>query len=294
MKHGCREAHIEIELAGAPRYRRNPVITRTIKRDGNKSTFTLDGKPASKAEVLKLAQSLYIQIDNLCQFLPQDKVSEFAALTPIELLHSTERAAVGPQMLDWHENLKKLRAEQKRLQSDNQGDKDLLANLESRQEMQRADVERMRQRDQIKRKIEILETARPIIKYKEFHAEFRAAKERKAKLEKELGDLEKQLEPRMRAATAKQSYCNRLKDVVQFQERLVDKAEASTKAMDSTIEQVDEQMKELNARIDSERKTGISYRTEIKRVQQTINKLERQKKDESVDFNPDHYNAQLV
>lgn len=197
-------------------------------------------------------------------------------------------------MLEWHENLKKLRAEQKRLQTDNQGDKDLLANLESRQEAQRADVERMRQRDQIKKKIEILETARPVVRYKECYTEFGAAKERKAKLDKELADLEEQLEPRLRAATAKQSYCNRLKDAVQFQEGLVDKAEAHAKAMDSKIEELDEQMKELNARIDSERKTGIRYRNDQKQVQLTINKLERQKNEEPVDFDPDYYNERLV
>lgn len=92
-------------------------------------------------------------------------MSEFAALTPVELLHSTQRAAAGPEMIEWHESLKKLRAEQKKLQLDNQSDKDLLANLENRQEMQRVDVERMRQRAQIKRKIEMLEHLRPVIQY---------------------------------------------------------------------------------------------------------------------------------
>ncbi|EDN08568.1 hypothetical protein HCAG_05067 [Histoplasma mississippiense (nom. inval.)] len=130
VKHGCEEATIEIELAKGRNHRENPVIRRTIVRKGNKSTFTINGKPSSKASVLELAKSFSIQIDNLCQFLPQDKVAEFAALSPIELLHSTQRAAAGPQMLQWHEDLKSLRAEQKKLLAANAGEREQLANLE--------------------------------------------------------------------------------------------------------------------------------------------------------------------
>ena len=153
-------------------------MRRVIKRDGNKSFFFLNDKPVGRNKVYELAQSFAIQIDNLCQFLPQDKVAEFAALTPIELLHSTQRAAAGPEMLEWHESLKKLRAQQKKLQTDNQADKDLLANLENRQEMQRADVERMRQRAEIKRKIEMMEFSRPVTQYKDYHQQYEAAKKK--------------------------------------------------------------------------------------------------------------------
>ena len=216
MKHGCREATIEIELAGLPELCRNPVVSRTIKRDGNKSTFTINGKAASRSQVLKLAQSFSIQIDNLCQFLPQDKVSEFAALSPVELLHSTQRAVAGPEMIEWHENLKKLRVEQKRLQGEQKGDRDLLANLENRQELVRADVERMRQRAQIKRRIDMLEFSRPISRFRDNRHAYQEVKERKDEAKAELEVLKKQLEPALRAVNAKQQYYLQINDVVAY------------------------------------------------------------------------------
>ncbi|KAK3700113.1 Structural maintenance of chromosomes protein 5 [Vermiconidia calcicola] len=112
VKHGAKRGQIEIELAADPeRHDSNPVITtKTDKGDtGNASEYLINGKKANKKRVQELAQSFSIQVDNLCQFLPQDKVVEFAALSPVELLSSTQRAAAPQQMSDWYEQLKEWR-----------------------------------------------------------------------------------------------------------------------------------------------------------------------------------------
>ncbi|BCR89662.1 DNA repair ATPase SMC5 [Aspergillus chevalieri] len=293
VKHGCREASIEIELAGGTRFRRNPVVRRVIKRDGNKSFFFLNDKPVGRNKVYELAQSFAIQIDNLCQFLPQDKVAEFAALTPIELLHSTQRAAAGPEMLEWHESLKKLRAQQKKLQTDNQADKDLLANLENRQEMQRADVERMRQRAEIKRKIEMMEFSRPVTQYKDHHQRYEAAKENTSKLRQELQQLEAELEPAFRVLNAKRDYCTSLNDAVKEQEKLIDQASNSAKELAKKIEQREDSIKDLAGQIEAERKSAATHKQEQNRIHQTVNKLKRQMEEEPVEFNVDWYNERI-
>ena len=294
VKHGCREASIEIELAGRSRFRQNPVVRRIIKRDGNKSLFFLNDKPTGRNKVYELAQSFSIQIDNLCQFLPQDKVSEFAALTPVDLLHSTQRAAAGPEMIEWHESLKKLRAQQKKLQADNKGDTDIVANFENRQEMQRADVERMRQRAQIKRKIEMLETARPIARYKDHHAEYGAAKERKTRLEQELRQLTADLEPALRAANEKEHYCSQLSNVIQQQQQLYQQSDNSAKELGRKIENYEDSIKDLDGQIEAERRTGNSHKQEVGKVHQAINKLKRQLNEEPVEFDVDWYNERIV
>lgn len=294
VKHGCREAIIEIELAGGARFRRNPVVSRTIKREGNKSSFTLNRKPVSRTAVLKLAQSFAIQIDNLCQFLPQDKVSEFAALTPIELLHSTQRAAAGPEMVEWHDDLKKLRAQQKKLQMDNQGDKDSLTNLENRQEMQRADVERMRERAVIKRKIEILETLRPIARYRQHHEELKNMKQKKDELLRELEQLKTDLEPALRAVNAKQNYVLQLHEVEKHQQGIVDEADAKATKLGKKIEQYENSMKDLGCQIDAEKKSSTNYKQEAGKIQQNINRLTRQLNEEGIEFDVDWYNEKIV
>ena len=45
-----------------------------------------------KKKVEDLVNDLNIQVGNLCQFLPQEKVAEFARMNPQELLESTEKA----------------------------------------------------------------------------------------------------------------------------------------------------------------------------------------------------------
>lgn len=294
VKHGCREATIEIELSGPPKIARNPVICRNIKREGNKSSFTVNGKTKSRTDVLKLAQSFAIQIDNLCQFLPQDRVAEFAALTPIELLNSTQRAAAGPEMTTWHDALKKLRAEQKRLEIDNRGDKDMLANLENRQEMQRPDVERMRQRTEIERKIEILESLRPVVEYKEAKIACDGLKNKKNELQQEYAQLKEDLEPAMRAVTAKQGYIEQLADVRSHRKGFVE--EVSTKASDrgKKIEDLENSIKDLNGQIEAEKKSGQKHKSEATAAQQNINRLRRRQEEEHVEFDIDYYNEKLV
>ncbi|CDM27265.1 hypothetical protein DTO013E5_4511 [Penicillium roqueforti] len=293
VKHGAREATIEIELCGPPKIGHNPVIQRLIKRDGNKSSFTLNGAPASKNDVLKLAQSFAIQVDNLCQFLPQDKVAEFAALTPIELLHSTQRAAAGPEMTQWHDALKRLRAEQKKLEMDNSGDKELLENMENRQEMQRADVERMRQRAVIKRKIEILERCRPIVEYKEHHNAVEALKVTKAVAEREYHRIQAENEPILRAVNAKEAYIARLNVVKDDRKDSVDEASRVATQRGQKIDEFENRMKDLKGRIEAEKKSGQRHKSEAASAQQAIHRLRRQQEEEAVEFDPEFYNETL-
>ncbi|OJD26064.1 hypothetical protein ACJ73_02565 [Blastomyces percursus] len=293
VKHGCEEAIIEIELAKGRNHRENPVIRRSIVRKGNKSTFAINGKPSSKASVLELAKSFSIQIDNLCQFLPQDKVAEFAALSPIELLHSTQRAAAGPEMLEWHENLKTLRAEQKKLEAANAGEREQLANLESRQEMQREDVERLLQRARIQKKIALLERSRPVPRYQEAVKSFREAQQKRRNLQQEHGDLENQLAPALKSVNDKKEYLNSLqavvaqkRDMVTTQERVV--ADSALK-----LEKAQESIQDLDAQIEAEKKATKTHRDNFKKSQQIINKLTRQMEEEPVEYDAAAYTEKI-
>ncbi|CRG88887.1 Structural maintenance of chromosomes protein 5 [Talaromyces islandicus] len=293
VKHGCKEAVIEIELARGPPFDTNPIIRRTIKHDGNKNTFTINGKEANKNQVLKLAKKFSIQVDNLCQFLPQDKVSEFAALSPVELLHSTQRAAAGSQMIEWHDALKKLRAKQKKLLLDNKGDRDSLTNLENRQELQRADVERMREREQIKNRIELMEFARPVVQYRDHNDSFKKLKARRARLEQELQSLTNELAPALRAVNAKQDYFRKTDDLVKYKRQKFNRAESAATELANRMEAHEDTIKDLTAQIEAEKKTGAIYRQEMSRVQQVMNRITRQMEEEPEDFDLDSYNERI-
>lgn len=52
----------------------------------------LNGATVTGKRVEEVVQNLNIHLGNLCQFLPQEKVTEFSKMNKLELLENTERA----------------------------------------------------------------------------------------------------------------------------------------------------------------------------------------------------------
>ncbi|KAL8729130.1 MAG: hypothetical protein Q9166_004961 [cf. Caloplaca sp. 2 TL-2023] len=294
VKHGEQEATIEIELAADPkRHRRNPVIKCNIKRENNKSTFSVDGNPSNKKAVIELCKSFTIQIDNLCQFLPQDKVVEFAAMTPVELLRSTQRAVAPQKMLDMHDELKEHRQKQKSIQAKAQADQDALDNLENRQRMQADDVQRMRDREVIKERVRLLEASRPFAAYRGARQRHAEAKERKKQAQKELDKLEKDVEPSLKAVNAKQTYQRQVEAVTNGRRKVVQDAEKTVDSIDRKLQSLLGRKAELDAEEEAEKNSGRDIRRDMPRLQQTIVSLKRRIDEEQPDLDISGYNEQI-
>ncbi|KAL8824374.1 MAG: hypothetical protein Q9191_005097 [Dirinaria sp. TL-2023a] len=293
VKHGCQDALIEIELAGDGTFKRNPVVQCKIARDGNKSTFTINGKTASRKQVQELARHFSIQIDNLCQFLPQDKVVEFAAMTPVELLRSTQRAVAPQEMLDMHENLKELRKQQKMVEAENNSNQETLTNLETRQRMQQADVERMRERNEIKRRIEFLERSRPIWQYRDARAAHEEAKNKKVVAAKELDELEAEVEPSLRAVNAKQAYQDQIEAAIKERGHIVKQAERTADATDQKIKGLCDRLKELGHEREAEANGGKKSRSDVARLQGSITRLKKQMEEPPPELDVSSFNEQI-
>lgn len=72
----------------------------------------------TQKDVEALNKKLTIQLDNLCQFLPQEKVVEFSKMTPQELLMSTESAIGDGGLRDMHVKLQEGGAQLAALQNE--------------------------------------------------------------------------------------------------------------------------------------------------------------------------------
>ncbi|KAJ5249152.1 hypothetical protein N7468_000603 [Penicillium chermesinum] len=276
VKHGRPEATIEIELAGGPTIATNPIIKRKIKRDGNHSSFWVNGTPVSAKNVLRLVQSFAIQVDNLCQFLPQDKVAEFAALTPEQLLYSTERAAGGKRMIDWHDALNKLREEQRKIEIDNRGDTETLRNMETRHEAQKEDVERMRERVVIQQKINNMEFLRPIVEFRDFVRFFDELKTKRNRLEEEQRLLKEELMPMFKVVEDKKAYADKIDEVKTLRREQVAQLSNAAEEAKNKITELQDEMTAIDNQIDNERNSGKRQKEEASKISQTIRKLERQ------------------
>jgi chromosome segregation ATPase len=282
VKHGQKEAEIEIELERDPaRHRTNPVIKRIIKRDaGNKTFFMIDGRNSTQKAVAELCRSFSIQVDNLCQFLPQDRVVEFAALDPIELLVQTQRAAAPDYMSEWHDQLKTMRADQRKHQADQVERTEHLKNLEGRQNMQRGDVERLRERAEQQEKLSALERLRPFPKYNVARDKYLAAKEQTKEANIELAALQRECEPALAAVNAKDGYVKAVDAVVKRRQRLVTRAQEDIKQKIKKQNTASEQHKACELEIETEKKGAKTHKQERLRIDAQIKSLERQLENE--------------
>ncbi|KAH0842176.1 hypothetical protein AYO21_00199 [Fonsecaea monophora] len=293
VKHGSREAIIEIELQRTTKLNKNPVIKRVIQREGNKSKFFLNGNASSGAAVKQLANAFNIQIDNLCQFLPQDKVVEFAQMSPTELLTSTQRAVAGPEMIKWHEDLKKLRSSQSDGMTDDRDAREQLQNLENRQAMQQAEVERMRERAVVKKRLASLEKFRPLVHYHKAKANFIAAKNRMGDLAEELKRLRKAAAPVLQSLDAKKDY--------EIQARAFNAAcekelSASFKDYERKARVVEEKqgvIDDLNNEIQAEKKSIPENRAKLQREQMKLQDLRRKKAEAPEAFDSQAMNSEI-
>lgn len=112
IKNGEQSATVEITLKNKPGH---PEVV--IKREffqTNKSDWYVNGRQSSEQKIKTLLKEMNIQLDNLCQFLPQEKVADFAKLTPEKLLEETERA-IEIDLLNKHKQLIELDQEKSEL-----------------------------------------------------------------------------------------------------------------------------------------------------------------------------------
>lgn len=297
VKHGCKEATIEIELqraaSGPATTRANPVIVRNIKKDGNKSTFYVNGSPASAKEVLRLARLYNIQVDNLCQFLPQDRVVEFAQMNPVQMLDTTLRAAADPLALEWRNELISIRSRQVELLAANKGDRENLENLEKRQDSQRNEVVRLKERQIVQKQIEWHEKCRPIVDY--VMAKRKAAEMAKSmrELKEETRGLETEAGPALEKVNAKQEYAKAAKQNLGNHKKEVKRASDECKRIERIVQTHDQRMTDCDQKHDAEKQSARTATQELGKQRQVLNTLNASKQQEPEPFDSRAMNEEI-
>ncbi|XP_075913224.1 structural maintenance of chromosomes protein 5-like [Petromyzon marinus] len=139
VKKGEAKATVELELARA--VGGDVVVRREIYAASNSSTWFLSGRSASQKQVEELVSSFNIQLSNLCQFLPQEKVGEFAKLSRVDRLEATEKSVGSSDLYDLHQRLKVLQKSRSSTEATLLERSARLENLSERQRLQTHDVE---------------------------------------------------------------------------------------------------------------------------------------------------------
>ena len=129
------------------------------------------------------------------QFLPQDRVADFAKMNPQEQLVETLEAAADAECIELRRKLIELRKEEKENETELAKIRNHLTELEKINAVLEERVGRIKEREQHLRIVEICERKKPWILYDMAKDDFNLVKKDRIKCEKELEILESALEP---------------------------------------------------------------------------------------------------
>ncbi|KAK3006360.1 hypothetical protein RJ639_016613 [Escallonia herrerae] len=163
VKRGEESGYIKISLRGDTKEEQISITRKIDTR--NKSEWLYNGKVVPKKDILVIIQRFNIQVNNLTQFLPQDRVCEFAKLTPVQLLEETEKAVGDPQLPVQHRALISKSDELEKFAKTVKSNRDTLSLLKAQNAEQERDVERVRQREDLLEKAESMKKKLPWLKY---------------------------------------------------------------------------------------------------------------------------------
>lgn len=294
VKHGKEHAVVEVELQKRPEDRANYVIKLVINREDNTRKFSLNGREGTLKQIQHVTRQLRIQIDNLCQFLPQDKVAEFAGLNSVELLTRTLQAAAPEVIIEQQNSLKQLFDEQKAVSRQLETDAETLRGWETRQQGLQADVERLKEREQIQARVADLSDARLVLDYDEKRRLFSECREHKRKAQDRQRRLEERCAPSLEDVNLKQEYLKKVQDAFEARERQGKAAEQVLEKTSSSIEKVEESIEAVGHKKSAERDSWETKKKQISGFRSRINQLEGQYKSNHYDFNPAEWNHKIV
>ncbi|KAG9429029.1 structural maintenance of chromosomes protein 5 [Apis mellifera carnica] len=192
VKRGCEEAKVEIHLKNG---KKNDIIIQRIFNISGKSLWFLDERPSNIKEIQELIKTFNIQVDNLCQFLPQDKVQDFSKMNAQELLENTERSVGDPIILEHHKNLIQYRIDHKDLEKQIESKKKMLEEKSQIYEGLKESVSSIKEKKLIKKKIISLKQKKAWILYDQKRRELLKLRKKKETAVTVVTSLEEDIKP---------------------------------------------------------------------------------------------------
>jgi peptidoglycan hydrolase CwlO-like protein len=197
-------------------------------------------------------------------------------------------------MLEWHEELKKLRRDQKQLEEQSAREKEHLETQETRQENLRAEVQRLEERNAIQKKVATLKQSIPFVEYKSARLLYRDCKKKKQDAQSRLADLKAEVNPTLESVNRKRDYRDKISTVVSDRKKNVKTAERAADSVLREIEKLDASIVDIEGKADAERGSGEGRKREILQIQRKIKDVESRMTEEPIEFNSVEWNEKIV
>ncbi|KAI0287939.1 hypothetical protein B0F90DRAFT_1827934 [Multifurca ochricompacta] len=273
VKIGATDGYIEIELKGKIG-KKNLVVRRNLSSTSKGSTYHLNGQAATGREVTNKMNELNIQVGNLCSFLPQDKVSEFAHMSSQQLLRETQRAAGDPHLTSWHDTLISAGKEMAQLAEVLNSEKQQIKTLGDRNAMLERDVQRFNERKELERQIALVELILPFMEYIEAKRHYTDAKTKQRALHKAVQALQAKNKP---MHDFKKSLESRLKRVNDQRDGKKESAKRRFRAMKTKwdeSEKLETQAEEISNKLSNLKKEEKSRAKRVQELEKGVQMLQ--------------------
>lgn len=193
VKHDCTEAEISIYLQGNSENEYIKLVRQfTIDE---KSTWKINDKKCSSKEFMQFIKQFNVQVDNLCQFLPQDRVQDFAKMNKQELLKQTQVAVCREDLMLKQEQLISSRTKQNDVTK-------TLANIQQKLDdavnanlQLQSKVTNFKKKKEFLGKIKDIERKMAWTMYEDFKENLNRVEEQKENIRKELDKRKEMMKP---------------------------------------------------------------------------------------------------
>uniref|UniRef100_A0A182KE75 Structural maintenance of chromosomes protein 5 n=1 Tax=Anopheles christyi TaxID=43041 RepID=A0A182KE75_9DIPT len=165
IKNGKTSATIRISI-----YRNNQRALRWFSRsfDHNaKNTYEIDNQVVSQPAYLQQIRAFNIQVENLCQFLPQDRVQDFTKMNPRELLLNTQASVCTAEVQKLFVELKEKRLLQQKSTEHGAENNARVRDLEARLVDLEAQLQSLRVREEFQQQIHVCLARKAWLEYEE-------------------------------------------------------------------------------------------------------------------------------
>jgi structural maintenance of chromosomes protein 5 len=293
VKHGEDAASIEIELKRLPNEARNPIIRVKLNKDNNSQKFWLNGKEVPKKRIEQLAKRFNIQIDNVCQFLPQERVAEFAKLSDVDLLHEMLRAAASNDVVAGHRQLKELYESLESYRTRVREDEDRVEKLDRSLLAMQQDVDKFRDRQAALERIELVEAAIEAARYQKAIEAFHKAKEEMTMAKAKAKALGEENEPTLQRITEMKAYRDELVRVVESRKQALTTADSAGAELLEKITEAENAVGEHDQEMKLQRDTYDKRRQGLAAKKAQITDLEAQRKQTPPEYDAAHWRSKI-
>lgn len=269
VKHGTSEARVEVQIYD-PKTEGGVVTVKRVFNSDGKGYFSVDGKKIGIKELqAKINRSYDIQLDNLSQFMPQEKIAEFVNIKPDELLTITVRSLGGAEKEELLQQLVKIDETFSNENNSLQQRENQLKELQERQSQDAEEVEAYRQQQQVRKKLELYKRFQPYLEEVELKDAYIVLLQQRKVIEEDLAKLEDDLK------SVSTGPINQCKQAVQSASEACRAAKHSSSVHDDTTNDFLTTTENLGIKLAAKLKELSEIEEKANRLKQRIEQQER-------------------